>query len=263
MKLQKLFIKKLSKILILTIALTGYSVNATIVQFETNMGNFEVNLYDNDTPLTVANFLAYVDDGDYSNSVFHRAVPGFIIQGGGFKLGDPLVWPLGTVNSNPTVNNEPIYSNVRGTIAMAKLGGDPNSATNQWFINIDNSNASNLDNQNGGFTVFGQVTGDGMAVVDTMMALPRFNFGGALTDIPLQNFTAGNDPDATNLLIITSIQVIDATMDTASGLTRPLTTRPPDAVDPGTPTPQSSSGAGASIGLLFILIFGGLVRKFV
>ncbi|MDH5434732.1 MAG: peptidylprolyl isomerase, partial [Gammaproteobacteria bacterium] len=110
------------------------SVKATIVQFETPFGNFEVNLYDEKAPKTVANFLSYVNDGDYSNTVFHRSVSGFIVQGGGFIYNGSM--PLDTTVNKGSVRNEPVFSNVRGTIAMAKLANDPNSASNQWFFNL-------------------------------------------------------------------------------------------------------------------------------
>jgi peptidyl-prolyl cis-trans isomerase A (cyclophilin A) len=207
-------------------------VQATIVQFETAFGNFEVNLYDQSTPETVANFLAYVKAGDFSGTVIHRSIPGFIIQGGGFAYQDS--WPLNAIASNSAVTNEPKLSNVRGTIAMAKVGGNPNSATNQWFFNLAN-NSENLDRQNGGFTAFGQVMGNGMAIIDQIAALPRYNLSGALTDLPLQAYTAGNNPDNTNLIIINSIQVIDANANTAANL------NPPANITIG----ESSSGSGA------------------
>lgn len=195
--------------------------NATIVEFQTVLGTFEVNLYDNGTPLTVANFLDYVQNGAYTDSILHRSVPGFVVQGGGFAT--DLNANITPIAANPAVNNEPQFSNVRGTIAMAKLDGNPNSATNQWFFNLGN-NAANLDSANGGFTVFGEVTGNGMAVVDAIAALPRFNLGGALAELPLQNNFPGGQPDNTHLIIITGITVTDTTVNSAAGLNPPPNT---------------------------------------
>src|SRR5690606_16543663 len=148
----------------------AWIANATTVQIQTVLGDIEVNLFDKQTPKTVENFLAYVESGAYSDSIIHRSVPDFIVQGGGFEFNE--AWPPIAIPQSPTVVNEPVFSNVRGTIAMAKLGNNPNSATNQWFINLKN-NSGNLDNQNGGFTVFGQVTGNGMAIIDAIAALQR------------------------------------------------------------------------------------------
>ena len=143
------------------LAAAGVQANATIVQFQTSLGNFEVNLYDEATPETVANFLAYLKAGTYENTFFHRSVKGFVVQGGGFVVQeDNSLAP----NPNPlSPINEPVYSNVAGTIVMAKVGNDVNGATNQWFFNLGD-NSANLDVQNGGFTVFGEVMGDGFAL---------------------------------------------------------------------------------------------------
>ena len=126
---------------------------ATIVEFETSQGNFKVNLHDQTTPITVANFLKYVNDGDYTDTVIHRVEPVFVMQGGGFKF--PGDFPLTAIDTDSAIQNEPVYSNVRGTIAMAKVGGNVNSATSQWFVNLANNagGSSQLDTQNGGFTV--------------------------------------------------------------------------------------------------------------
>gem|GEM_PF-2439215 len=139
-------------------------------------------------PLTVQNFQNYSEDGDYQNSFIHRAAEDtlgeFVIQGGGFIFEGGSA---SNVPTDPPVQNEfsADRSNLRGTIAMAKLGNDPNSATSQWFFNM-RDNASNLDNQNGGFTVFGQVLGDAdLAVIDAIAALPIVNAGGPFTDLPL------------------------------------------------------------------------------
>lgn len=154
-------------------------------------------------PLTVQNFRNYANEGDYLNSIIHRSVPGFIVQGGGFTangLNTVLsqtptsgAAAISVISTDPPVPNEfnPSRSNLRGTIAMAKLGSNPNSATSQWFFNLAD-NAANLDNQNGGFTVFGQVLSQtDLAPLDAIATLPWFNssafFGqSAFTNLPLQ-----------------------------------------------------------------------------
>jgi peptidyl-prolyl cis-trans isomerase A (cyclophilin A) len=241
--------------------MTVQSATATIVQFQTVMGDFQVNLYDKATPKTVENFLAYVKTGAYNNSVIHRAVPGFIVQGGGFKYNN--TYPLVEVTQNAAVINEPVYSSKRGTIAMAKLGGNPNSATNQWFFNLAD-NSGNLDSQNGGFTVFGEVTGNGMAIVDAMAALNIFNMGSntAFTDMPLRNYTA---TDATNnvtvtdknLVLILGVVVLDANVDSAANLTPSKTTYTPAGSNSGG-TASSSGGGGGSTDFLGLVILAGL-----
>ena len=175
--------------------------NATdsFVQVSTSMGNFTIELFRDIAPKTVENFLAYVQSGAYQNAVFHRSVPGFIVQTGGFTVGANLP----AIPTNPPVENEYNRSNLRGTVAMAKLVGDPDSATSQWFVNLAN-NSENLDNQNGGFTVFAQVMDGGMAVWDAIAALPRYDLGGAFTDLPLQNVADGQESvQLSNLVSIT------------------------------------------------------------
>ncbi|HEX6961255.1 MAG TPA: peptidylprolyl isomerase, partial [Lacipirellula sp.] len=117
------------------------------------------------------------------------SVPGFVVQGGGFKYPSDAVG-VQQVPQDPPAPNEPGISNLRGTIAMAKLGGDPNSATNQWFFNLAD-NSENLDNQNGGFTAFGRVVGNGMSVVDAIAALPRVNAGSPFDTLPVRNWSGG------------------------------------------------------------------------
>lgn len=180
----------------------GSVANATIVRFETVLGNIDVRLYDTKTPLTTQNFMNYVDDGDWDDTFFHRSVPGFVVQGGGFKFTD--AGGVSNVPQDPAVMNEFGLTNVRGTIAMAKLGSGPNTATNQWFFNLAN-NAANLDNQNGGFTVFGRVVGTGMTVVDAIAALPRVNAGSPFDALPVRNFVSGNTIKDENLANVTRI----------------------------------------------------------
>ncbi len=119
-------------------------------------------------PVTVQNFFTYTDNGDYNNAFFTRSVSNFVIQGGSLQVDGNNEVVEGLVRG-PIVN-EFNLSNLRGTIAMAKQGGDPNSATNQFFFNLGD-NSANLDNQNGGFTVFAEVaTTEGLAVMDAIAA---------------------------------------------------------------------------------------------
>jgi peptidyl-prolyl cis-trans isomerase A (cyclophilin A) len=237
---------------------------ATIVQVQTVQGDFQINLFDRTTPLTVANFLAYVNANAYTNNVVHRSEPGFVIQAGGFSY--PGTLPLLAVAANASVANEPVYSNVRGTIAMAKLASNPNSATNQWFISLAD-NSANLDTQNGGFTVFGQVTGNGMAIVDAIAAFNRFTLSGGFTSIPLRNYTAadataGTPPNDNNLVLIRSIIVLDPNPDSAASLNparNTLISAPPAN---GGGIGGGDGGGGGSLGLAGLLALGllALVR---
>lgn len=175
--------------LVLCAALSGLAgiaaAQSTVVRVQTNQGNIDVQLLDAEAPRTVANFLAYVRSKAWVDVLVHRSVPGFVIQTGGYK------WPASTssparITSLGTVVNEfsATRSNLRGTLAMAKVGGNPDSATSEWFVNLSN-NAANLDAQNGGFTVFARVSTDGMFTADKIAALPRVNAGGVATEMPV------------------------------------------------------------------------------
>lgn len=180
-------------------------VTGQIVILESDIGNIPFEMLAGDAPQTVTNFLSYVNDDSFDNSIIHRSVPGFIIQGGGFKA----TIPVDDVPSKPAVVNEYKLSNLRGTVAMAKLGGDPNSATNGWFINLAD-NSANLDNQNGGFTVFARVIGSGMNVADAIAALPRYNFGSPFDTFPLERLLGENEDITTELFLsFPSVQEAD------------------------------------------------------
>lgn len=162
-------------------------------------------------PLTAANLERYAQAGLYAETFLHRLVADFVLQGGGF------VWPgdeLSTSNSLvavPTfdaVVNEfsAARSNLRGTVAMAKLGSDPNSATSQWFFNlVDNS--ANLDGQNGGFTVFGRLrSATDLLLMDVLGSVQTVNAGGVFSDLPL--YKLGDKLDPTDLLRFRDVEIL-------------------------------------------------------
>ena len=173
---------------------------ATTVRMVTVLGPVDIELYDAQAPQTVANFLGYVRRGDYDNMFFHRLVKGFVLQGGGFAV--PSYGPIPTA---PPVVNEfsSARSNLRGKVAMAKLPDLPDSATSQWFVNLAN-NSGNLDNQNGGFTVFGRVRAPGMVVVDAIAALRVVNAGGSFNTLPILQLPASGTLGAADLVVVSS-----------------------------------------------------------
>ena len=209
-----------SALLASALMVTG-TASATVVLVKTSMGNFEVNLFDKTTPVTVNNFLTYVNAGSYNNTVFHRSVSNFVVQGGGFTYTGNNTTPFNAVTQRAAIANEPKLSNVRGTIAMAKISGDPNSATNQWFVNLTD-NSSNLDLQNGGFTVFGQISAQGMEIIDSIAALPT-NLSPAFSGVPLRNYSAADSQaskvvTASNIVFIENISVTNNDANSAASL---------------------------------------------
>lgn len=183
------------------------SLQSTIVRMKTAMGDIDIKLYDEQAPHTVANFLRYVASGAYDGSFVHRSVPGFIIQGGGYICNSTVCGQAIPVDS-PVINEfSPNRSNLRGTIAMAKMAGDPNSATSEWFINLAD-NSANLDNQNGGFTVFGEVIGDSMFVVDAISGLQVGNASGAFSALPLISMPPDGSVKQSNLAMVQSVRIL-------------------------------------------------------
>jgi cyclophilin family peptidyl-prolyl cis-trans isomerase len=150
------------------------------VVLDTSMGQITLELDRTKAPITVDNFLKYVDDGFYDNLIFHRVISDFMIQGGGMddKLNEkPTRDPIKNESGNG-------LSNVRGTIAMARTS-NPNSATAQFFINLFDKNR-NLDNYGGGYAVFGKVV-QGMEVVDAIAKVPTGTKAQAGTGIPMDD----------------------------------------------------------------------------
>lgn len=181
----------------------------TLAQFRTPFGDIDVELYDREKPVTVENFKRLVASDVYRNTFLHRVVPGFIAQGGGYATLNPFstnlfappwagvvsVLNFGTITNEYSVG--PWFSNTNGTIAMAKLGTDPDSATSEWFFNLAD-NSANLDHQNGGFTVFGRVLRDtGPAQYGGVLGMLNLvSFGNGLLDM---GWWYAGEPAAENL----------------------------------------------------------------
>ncbi len=192
-----------------------------VARFYTNYGGVNVSLFKDQTPNTVQNFFNYANKSAWDGTFFHRSVPGFIVQGGGFIANkdndiDPAV-------QDAAVVNEPGVSNTRSTIAMAKIGGNPNSATNQWFFNLADNRGDEgdpndpddggLDFQNGGFTAFGEVV-LGMDVVDFIAGRSRVNLGEPFSALPINDLAAfqarGNQLDpAADLVSVRRVAILN------------------------------------------------------
>jgi len=146
-----------------------------VVVLDTTNGPITIELDRTKAPITVANFLKYVDSGFFDGLIFHRVIPGFMIQVGGMNE----QMREKTEGALPPIQNEAKngLSNLRGTVAMARTN-DPNSATSQFFVNLVDDNAGFLDpnSRSAGYTVFGKVT-SGMQVVDAIAAVPTAQKG--------------------------------------------------------------------------------------
>jgi peptidyl-prolyl cis-trans isomerase A (cyclophilin A) len=142
------------------------------VDVRTSLGAFRLELYPAKAPKTVENFLQYVRDGHYNGTIFHRVIPGFMVQGGGMT---PNMGQKATRTPIPIESKNGLRNDV-GTLAMARTS-DPNSATAQFFINVNRNDFLNYPGQDGhGYTVFGKVV-DGMDVVNKIVAVPTGNQG--------------------------------------------------------------------------------------
>ncbi|NOX09279.1 MAG: peptidylprolyl isomerase [Gammaproteobacteria bacterium] len=202
--------KPITNTLILIALIWPAITTASVVRMETILGDINIELYDSAAPLTVSNFMNYVNDGDYSNSIIHRSEPGFVIQGGGFTFDDSTGNPGAFValpQDAPIVNEYGI-PNTRGTIAMARLHSSPDSATSQWFINlVDNTEVLGSSNS-GGYAVFGQVLGNGMDIVDAIAGLPTWGAYGVSPSIPVVDFSPFIGFQYDDLVIVNSISVV-------------------------------------------------------
>lgn len=210
---------------LLTVLIASFSGGAlaqanTIVRFDTVMGIIDVELYDTIAPNYTANFLAYVNAGDYDNVLVHRASTmgssGVeVIQGGRYRFDgssqvEPNAYP--EIPSRGFVDNEPSLSNVAGTLSLARPGGFPDAASREWFFNVTDNTV--LDNPPGeeAFTVFGHVVA-GMDVLVALHSLDKFAFQSPWGEAPMRDYS-GDDyqnfvpVDGDNLVMIHSVRVI-------------------------------------------------------
>jgi len=163
-------------------------VTGQIVEMKFDEGAVNIEMLPDVAPLNVENFLSYVDDNTFDKTVIHRSIADFVIQGGSFTA----TLPIESVVTRDPVVNEFSLSNLRGTLSMAKLPDQPDSATSGYFINMaDNSNI--LDTQNGGFTVFARVIGSGMDIADAIHAIPTYTLTLDNSGFPYEDFPLGGN----------------------------------------------------------------------
>ncbi|MAD19072.1 MAG: peptidylprolyl isomerase A [Planctomycetaceae bacterium] len=186
-------LRSVSTYSLLLVAVLGLSrvADASYATIKTTLGTIVVELDEEKAPISVENFTMYAKEGFYDKTLFHRVIPGFMVQGGGFdhhgaypqtmhkkpgaKAGIKNEWTNGVMNK-------------RATLAMARVGGQPDSATNQFFINLADNDFLNQPRDGAAYAVFGKVIG-GMDVVDRIAGVPTTTFGiqgQAMNDVPTQ-----------------------------------------------------------------------------
>ena len=150
-----------------------------MILFETTLGDFKIEFFDKEAPISVANFQQYIDSGYFDGTIFHRIVPGFVIQGGGFTE------DMEQKKTKPAIKNEADngLKNGRGTLSMARTN-DVNSATSQFFVNLKDNEFLDHSRGNFGYAVFARVT-EGMDVVDKIAAVETGRRKG-MDDVPVE-----------------------------------------------------------------------------
>ncbi len=149
-----------------------------MIRFDTTLGSFTVDLFEKDAPVTTQNFLEYVDSGHFADTVFHRVIPGFVIQGGGMTA------DMRQKSTRPPIRNEADngVKNRRGSLSMARTN-DPNSATSQFFVNLVDNTSLDQGRGSAGYAVFGCVVA-GMDVIDQIARVKTGRRGGH-DDVPV------------------------------------------------------------------------------
>ena len=189
--------------------------NGPVVALDTSLGRITIGLHQDKSPRSVANFLKYVRSGHYDGTIFHRVMPGFMIQGGGF---DPSMEekPVGAAIRNESRNG---LRNSRGTVAMARTE-DPDSATAQFFINVRDNHRLDFGIGGAGYAVFGEVL-EGMDVADKIVAVPTLTKG-VHENVPVTP------------ILIKKARVLPA----ASGEAKPATATAPSPTPKPSPSPR-------------------------
>ena len=204
-------------------ALPGLAAAGTQVRVTTNLGAFTIELEDERAPLTVANFLRYVREGQYAGTIFHRVIPSFVVQGGG------LTPDFASKKAREPIPNEAGNGlvNIRGTVGLARTGA-PHSGDAQFYVNLaDNSDLNPLPTR-WGYAVFGRVI-DGMDVVDRIGVVPTGPMGPLKADVPQR------------MVVIERADVVGETSSAAAGATAPDT-----GSAPGSGMATGAAGAPAT-----------------
>ena len=222
-RIERLFRPILRATFLLAFYLVSFPAGAVSqVRMHTDLGGIDILLRDDVAPLTVANFLGYANSGAYDGTFIHNNFPGLIVQGGGFLYNpdDGAFFGGGAAHiAEPTsVDNEALepgaLKNVRGTLAMAKVDGQPDSATTDWFFNVTANPDFDPPNDSDGYTVFGEVLGDGMDIVDSINSqdicsqIPGLGFiCGIYSNTTLVGASEATIFDPEKLLLVSSIGV--------------------------------------------------------
>ena len=200
----------LQAVILLLVGMSLTVSAGSLVRFATSAGVMLVELFDEIKPVTVRNFIALSEASAYEGTFLHRAVPGFVIQGGGYRLEHSGTEPVPNFGS---ITNEfesgQIISNTYGTIAMAKTS-DPHSATSQWFFNLADNHGLDNPGNSGGFTVFGRVI-SGWSTLEFFKDDSQYhiaNLGGAFGELPVRST---NQPPTGDDLFFVQIDVLEIT----------------------------------------------------
>jgi len=160
----------------------------SFVRVQTDLGDFTIELFENDAPITTKNFLNYVQSGSYQSTIIHRAEPGFVLQTGKISSNESanIIDPI--LKGSP-IALEYQLPNILGSVAMARTDL-PDSATSEWFINLADNTDILGESNNGGYAVFGRVIGDGLTVVRKIENLNRAKYINEIPfDVPVINYT--------------------------------------------------------------------------